>query len=351
MSFDISSSVEVDRILVDDPEDVVDYLFKLNDGRLCVTMIYSKNMYIFKYINKTFELQFKIPDLKHNNKLIQLKNGLVVFPTKDKNINLIKILEKSYKIKDTIMFDNKKFEKSIIFNTFLELINNQIAVLVSDGFDYKKILIFNNNNNIKHYELLSIIEVNDDSCFYDIIEIPKMNQIAYYHERGLNFYDNKKYKLKKSLKNYFCSRWYNAIALYKDNYLILGSMYSSCNKGEKNFYLVKCSSYEIIDSFRSKELDYMFCTSMKILDDNSILCGFHSEDSFSSLAHIEIVDEKIKLKGVRRISDEDYDMEINGIEQYDNFFVSGNGQNLLIYQFISLNEDYNESTKKKKKIC
>ena len=109
----------------------VTYLFKLKDGRLCVCS--DKEMKIFKYSNKTFFKQMSIPGLDGSiTKIIQLKNDLVIFPTNNKDINLIKVFEEKYEVQHIIKLDKKiiiKFQKYI---EFVELKDNKIAVLVYD---------------------------------------------------------------------------------------------------------------------------------------------------------------------------------------------------------------------------
>ena len=76
----------------------------------------------------------------------------------------------------------------------------------------------------------------------------------------------------------------------------------------------------------------MFCTSMKILSDNTILCGFHAYDSISKYVHLKVENEKIKIIGFKKLSDQQYDGEICGIEQFDNIIVAGNRNNsILVY--------------------
>lgn len=323
---DISKYDEIEQI----GSNKVTYLFKLNDGTLCVCC--GKEMKIFKYSNNTFIKQLSIPDLNSSIiKIIQLKNNLIIFPTKDKDINLIKAFEDNYKVQYVINLDKKiikLFQKYIVF---LELKDNKIAVLVQD-FGNDKILIYNNNGS--NYEIITVVKLPNLKYIIslDIIEIPKLNQIAYYSNRGLFFYDLKNFELKKSIDSAYGFEWTNTMILYEEDYLLLGSQYASCNADDKSFYLIKCSTYEIVDSFFTSDLDFMFCTAMKILDDNTILCGFHAYDSFSKYVHLKLENEKIKIIGFKRLSNKEYDGEICGIEQFDNIIVAGNRiSSLLVY--------------------
>jgi len=164
------------------------------------------------------------------------------------------------------------------------------------------------------------------------VEIPKINQIGYYSNNGLFFFDLKNFELKKSINNINGFEWTNTMILYNEDYLLLGSIYCSCNENEKSLYLIKCSTYEIVDNIFTIDLDFMFCTAMKILSDNTILCGFHAYDSISKYVHLKLENGKIKIIGIKRLSDEEYDGEICGIEQFDNIIVAGNRNNsILLY--------------------
>ena len=310
--------------------DYVTYLFKLNDGRLCVCC--GKEMKIFKYSNNTFFNQLSIPDLDGSiTKIIQLKNDLVIFPTKDKDINLIKVFEDKYEVQHIIKLDKEIIKKMQKFIEFIELKDNKIAVLVYD-FGDDKILIY--NNNAKNYEIITVIKLPNIkyNLSLDIVEIPKLNQIAYYSNKGLFFYDLKNFELKKSIDNVNGFEWTNTMILYNEDYLLLGSEYASCNENDNSLYLVKCSTYEIVDNIFTSDLDYMFCTAMKILSDNTILCGFHAYDSISKYVHLKVENEKIEIIGIKKLSDQQYDGEICGIEQFDNIIVAGNRNNsILIY--------------------
>lgn len=310
--------------------DYVTYLFKLNDGRLCVCC--HKEMKIFKYSNNTFFKQLSIPDLDGSiTKIIQLKNDLVIFPTKDNDINLIKVFEDKYEVHHTIKLDKKIVKKIQKYIEFVELKDNKIAVLVYN-FGDDKILIY--NNNVNNYEIITVVKLPNlkYNLSLDIVEIPKLNQIAYYSNRGLFFYDLPNFELKKSISSAYGFEWTNTMVLYNEDYLLLGSQYASCNENNNSLYLVKCSTYEIVDKIFTKDLDFMFCTSMKILSDNTILCGFHAYDSISKYVHLKVENEKIKIIGFKKLSDQQYDGEICGIEQFDNIIVAGNRNNsILVY--------------------
>ena len=75
-------------------------------------------------------------------------------------------------------------------------------------------------------------------------------------------------------------------------------------------FLIKCSTYEIIDNIFCNELDYMFCTGMKILNDKTILCGFHMYDSYSNYVHIKINNKKLKIIGIKNLR------QMNMMEKY-----------------------------------
>jgi len=273
-----------------------------------------------------------IPGLNGSiTKIIQLKNDLVIFPTTDKDINLIKVYEDKYEIQHIIKFDKKIVKQFQKYIEFVELKNNKIAVLVYD-FIGDKILIYNNNGN--NHEIITIVNLSNvqNNISLDIIEIPKINQIAYYSNNGLLFFDLNNFELKKSINNIYGFEWTNTMILYNEDYLLLGSIYSSCNENEKSLYLIKCSKYEIVDNIFTTDLDFMFCTAMKILSDNTILCGFHAYDSISKYVHLKLENGKIKIIGIKRLSNEEYDGEICGIEQFDNIIVAGNRNNsILLY--------------------
>ena len=69
----------------------------------------------------------------------------------------------------------------------------------------------------------------------DILEISKINQIAYYSSFGLFFYDLRNFEIKKSMNNIYGFEWTNTMILYNEDYLILGSIYVSCNENDKCF--------------------------------------------------------------------------------------------------------------------
>ena len=320
----ISQCNEIKRIKTD----CVTYLFKMNDGRLCVGTHQNK-MNIFKFSKDTFIKQLTIPNYtSFITKITQLKNDLILFPTKEGDINFIKVLEDSYEIHFIIKLDETitKYQQYI---SFIELKNNQIAVLVNDYCD-NKIILYNNKGDI--YKKTTIIKLHkkEFALSLDIVEIPKLNQIAYYSNKGLFFYDLRDFEIKKVIDNIFGFEWTNTMVLYDDDYLIIGSIYSSCNEDDFNFYLIKCSTHEVIDSFLCQELDYMFCTAMKILNDKTILCGFHQYDSYSNYVHIKIFNEKIQLIGMKRVSDKEFEGEVCGIEQYDDILVAGNRNNMIL---------------------
>ena len=325
---DISQFKEIKQINANS----VTYLFKLNDERLCVCS-HERKMEIFKYVDNTFIQQLTIPNYTYLiTKIIQIKkNNLITFPTDEGDINFVKILDDSYEIQYKIKKNNKIFKNFQKYISFIELTNSQIAVLVDD-FDNHKILFYKYDDN--SFKLITILNLQKKKyrISLDIIEIPKLNLIAYYSNIGLYFYDLKNLEIKKSIENINGFEWNNTMILYKDDYLILGSMYASCNDDDKTFYLIKCSTYELIDSYLCKELDFMFCTAIKILNDNTILCGFHMYDGYSKYVHIKIEDEKIKIIGIKRLSNNEFDGEICGIEQYNDIIVAGN-RNRLIYLY------------------
>jgi hypothetical protein len=322
----ISQCSEIKKIETDS----VTYLFKLNDGRLCVGT-HAKKMHIFKYSDGTFINQITISNYTSSiTKIIQLKNDLIIFPTKDGDINFIKILEDSYEIHYTIKLDKKIIKKFQNYISFIELKINQIAILVND-FGDDKIILYNIKGD--NYEQTTIIKLSkkEFNLSLDIVEIPKLNQIAYYSNKGLYFYDLRNFEIKKSMENINGFEWTNTMTLFDDDYLILGSIYASCNEeNDKNFYLIKCSTYEVIDSYLCEELDYMFCTAMKVLNDKTILCGFHKYDSYSNYVHIKIDKEKINIIGLKRISDEEFEGEVCGIEQYEDMLVAGNRNGMIL---------------------
>ena len=316
----------------------VTYLFKLNDGRICVTTN-SKEMHIFTYINENFIKQITIPNYSYFIiKIIQLKNDLIIFPTINKDINLVKVFEESYKIQYSIKFNEKIFEKFQKYISFIELENtNQIAVLVSD-FTKDKLLIYNITDS--NYNLTTIIILLDSKfdLSLNIVEISKINQIAYQFSRGLYFYDLKNFEIKNKMNNIRGFEWTNTMILYKEDYLIIGSIFLSNNENEKGLYLVKCSTYEIIDSIFSNDLDYMYCTAIKILNDDTILCGFHMYDYYSSYVHIKMENDKIKIINIKRLGNNskiEYEGEILGIEQINNVIIAGNEVNsIYLYKYF-----------------
>lgn len=315
----ISQFKEIQQIKTDS----VTYLLKLKDGRLCVGT-QEKKMHIFKYFNNTFTKQITIQNYtRFITKIIQLKNDLVIFPTDENNINLIKIFDNSYEIHYIIKLNKELIKNYQQFISFIELKNNNLAVLINDYGDDKILIYYFNGVN---YELTTKIKLfnSQNKLSLDIVEIPKMSQIAYYSNSGLYFYDIQKFEMVKSIGKIHGFEWTNTMLLYKEDYLIIGSIYVSDNTNDKLFYLVKCSTYEIIDSFFDKELEFMFCTALKILNDGSILCGFHMYDSYTKYIHIIIENEKIKMIGNKKLSDQQYEGEICGIEQYDNVIIAGN---------------------------
>ena len=149
---DITQYKEYQKIKTDS----VTYLFKLNDGRLCVGT-HQRKMYIFKYLNNTFIKQITIPNYTSSiTKIIQLKNHLIICPTDDNNINFIKIFEDSYEIHYIIKINKKIVKIFQKYISFIELLNNHIAVLVND-FKNDKLLIYNFNGD--NYELITVIKL------------------------------------------------------------------------------------------------------------------------------------------------------------------------------------------------
>jgi hypothetical protein len=213
--------------------------------------------------------------------------------------------------------------------TYKENTWNKLTVYIDFGDD--KIILYNIKGD--NYEQTTIIKLSkkEFNLSLDIVEIPKLNQIAYYSNKGLYFYDLRNFEIKKSMENINGFEWTNTMTLFDDEYLILGSIYASCNEeDDKNFYLIKCSTYEVIDSYLCEELDYMFCTAMKVLNDKTILCGFHKYDSYSNYVHIKIDKEKINIIGLKRISDEEFEGEVCGIEQYEDMLVAGNRNGMIL---------------------
>lgn len=52
----------------------------------------------------------------------------------------------------------------------------------------------------------------------------------------------------------------------------------------------------------------------------------------SKYIHLKVENEKIKIIGIKKLSDQQYDGEICGIEQFDNIIVAGNRNNsILVY--------------------
>ena len=252
------------------PSDSVTYLFKLNDGRLCVCTN-TKIIKIFKFENDDFKEQISIPNSSpYISKITQLKNGLIVYQTENITINFIQLSENSYEIKYKLQLNKEIFKGLQLIISIKELTDERIAILVND-FRKDKLCFINFTNST--YELNTYISLFVNSqckLSLDIEEIPKLNQIAYFTNANLCFYDLTSYELKKTMNNLNGFEWTNCLLLYNDDYLILGSEYADCNDNSKNVYLVKCSTYEIIDSFYSNDFNYMFCTSMKLLNNKNI---------------------------------------------------------------------------------
>jgi hypothetical protein len=306
------------------PSGLVTYLFKLKDNRLCVCT-QDKNILIYKFENNNLIKQFSIPNYQSIlSKITQLKNGLILFQTNNNEINFIEISEKTYEIKYKL-----KFDKNIVKNLqniikILELKDGRIAILINDYQNDKLCFINYCDLNYQINTYIYLYEKDTLKLSLDFEEIPKLNQIVYYSNKGLFFYDLKTYELKKKMNNLKEFEWTNSLLLFNEDYLILGSIFASCNEGEKNVYLVKCSTYEIIDSFCSNDFDYMFCTSIKLLNNNSILFGFHMYDGYTQFLQIKIENEKIVFVCLKRISNNQFDGEICGIEEFNEFIIVGN---------------------------
>ncbi len=309
----------------------VTYLFKLKDGRLCVCT-HEKTLKIYKFEDNNFIEQIVINNYTDSiSKIIQLKNGLIVYPSEEDNINMIELSENSYKIKQKIELNKQIFKKIQSIKKIIELKDERIVALIND-FKHDKICFLKFNG--KSYEFNTYIQINGKQILsLEIEEIPKLNQISFFSNKSLSFYDLTTYELREEMNNVEGFEWTNSLILFNDDYLILGSIYASCNEGSKNIYLVKCSTYELIDSFQSDECDFMFCTSIKILNNKSILFGFHMYDGFTSYIQIKVENEKINLICITRLSDKDFDREICGIEEFENIIVTGDrGGFLYVYQ-------------------
>ena len=309
----------------------VTYLFKLKDGRLCVCT-HEKKLKIYKFEDNNFIEQIVINNYTHSiSKIIQLKNGLIVYPSEEDNIIIIELSENSYKIKQKIELNKQIFKNIQSINKIIELKDERIVALIND-FSRDKICFLKFNG--KSYEFNTYIQINSNHILsLEIEEIPKLNQISFFSNQSLSFYDLTTYELRKKMNNVEGFEWTNSLILFNDDYLILGSIYASCNEGSKNIYLVKCSTYELIDSFQSDECDFMFCTSIKILNNKSILFGFHMYDGFTSYIQIKVENEKINLICIKRLSDKEFDGEICGIEEFENIIVTGDrGGFLYVYQ-------------------
>ena len=306
------------------PSDSVTYLFKLNDGRLCVCTD-TKIIKIFKFENDDFKEQISIPNSSpYISKITQLKNGLILYKAENETLNFIKLSENSYEIKYKLQLNKEIFKDLQLIISIKELTDERIAILVND-FRKDKLCFINFTNST--YELNTYISLFVNSQYklsLDIEEIPKLNQIAYFTNGNLCFYDLTSYELKKTMNNLNGFEWTNCLLLYNDDYLILGSEYADCNEGSKNVYLVKCSTYELIDSFYSDEFNYMFCTAIKLLTNKSILFGFHAYDYNTKFLQIKIENEKIVFVSLKYLSNKEYDGEICGIEEFDDVIISGN---------------------------
>ena len=316
---------EIKRI----PSGSVTYLFKLKDNRLCVCT-HEKKILIYKFENNDLIEQITIPNFKpFISKITQLNNGLILFLSNDNELNFIKLYDKYYEITYKLKFNKnifKKFQKVI---KILELKDEKIAILVDDFQNDKLCFINFYDSNYQIITFINLFESNNYKLSLDIEEIPKLNLIVYYSNDGLYFYDLKTYELKKKMNNLRGFEWTNSLLLYKDDYLILGSIYASCNEDDKNFYLVKCSTFEIIDSFYSNEFDYMFCTCIKLLNNNSIIFGFHMYDGYTQFLQIKIENEKIVFVCLKRLSNNEFDGEICGIEEINDFIIAGNREGII----------------------
>ncbi len=304
--------------------DSVTYLFKLNDGRLCVCTQVGK-IKIFKFENNDLKEQVTIPDYGSLiSKITQLKNGLIVYQNDDKTLNFVQLSENSYEIKYTLQLNKEIFKQLQNVTSIKELSDERIAILVNDFKNDKLCFIKFTNSNYELNTYISLFINNNYSLSLDIEEIPKLNQIAYLSNNGLSFYDLTSYELKKKMQNVHGFEWTNCLLLYNDDYLILGDQYADCNEGSKNVYLVKCSTYEVIDSFYSEDFNYMFCTAIKLLNNKSILFGFHMYDYNTKFLQIKIENEKIVFLSLKLLSDKEFDGEICGIEEFDDVIISGN---------------------------
>ena len=313
------------------PSGSVTYLFKLNDGRLCVCS-HEKKIKIYKFENNDLIEQISIPKYENYiSKITQLKNGLIVYQTENITINFIQLSENSYEIKYTLQLKNEIFHQHTNIISIKELSDEKIAILLKDYNNDKLIFIKFTNQKYELNTYINLPIYKNMELSLDIEEIPKLNQISYFTNNGLYFFDLISYELKKKMSDLNGFEWTNCLLLYNDDYLILGSEYADCNDNSKNVYLVKCSTYEIIDSFYSNDFNYMFCTSMKLLNNKNILFGFHMYDYYSQFLEIKIENEKIVFVSLKRISNNEYDGEICGIEEFDDIIVAGNR-----HKFISL---------------
>ena len=170
------------------------------------------------------------------SKITQLKNGLILFQTNNNEINFIEISEKTYEIKYKL-----KFDKNIVKNLqniikILELKDGRIAILINDYQNDKLCFINYCDLNYQINTYIYLYEKDTLKLSLDFEEIPKLNQIVYYSNKGLFFYDLKTYELKKKMNNLKGFEWTNSLLLFNEDYLILGSIFASCNEGEKNVY-------------------------------------------------------------------------------------------------------------------
>ena len=311
------------------PSSSVTYLFKLKDNRLCVCT-HEKKIIIYKLENFNLIEQISIPNYQSLiSKITQLNNGLILFQTKDNELNFIELSEKTYEIKYNLKLNKNTFKNLQNVIKILELKDERIAILINDFQNDKLCFVNFSDSNYQINTFINLFEQNYSKLSLDIEEIPKLNEIVYYSNDGLYFYDLKTYKLKKNMNNLKGFEWTNSLLLFNDDYLIVGSIYASCNKDEKNVYLVKCSTYEIVDSFFSNQFDYMFCTSIKLLVNKSILFGFHMYDGYSKFLQIKIENEKIVFVCSKRLSNNEFDGEICGIEEFNDIIVAGNREGFI----------------------